>query len=81
MLSLLGVTVVVYFMKILSGSRNYWSHIRTTDRSLHDAALTFQKLYFKAEKAKLDLKFLLRCRDSNITSKFFPWKNLKSKMI
>ena len=68
-------------MKVLSGSRNYWSHLRTTDRSLHNAALIFQKLYFKAEKAKLDLKFLLRCRYNNITPKFVRWKNLKSKSL
>ena len=38
MLSLSGVTVVAYFMKILSGSRNYWSQLRTTDRSLQKCA-------------------------------------------
>ena len=57
MLSLFGVTVVVYFMKIVSTSRNYWSHLGITDRLLHAPALTFQKLYFKALKAKLYLKF------------------------
>jgi hypothetical protein len=45
------VTVVLYFMKILSGSRNYWMHLRTTDPSLHAVALKFQKLYFKNAKA------------------------------
>ena len=79
MLTLLGVTVVLYFMKILSGSRNYWMHLLTTDPSLHAVALKFQKLYFKTAKAELDLKFLLQCRDNNITPKFVHWKNLKSK--
>ena len=81
MLTLFGVTVVLYFMKILSGSRNYWMHPRTTDSSLHAVALKFQKLYFKTAKAELDLKFLLECHDNNITPKFVRWKNLKSKRM
>ena len=81
MISIFGITIVLYFIKIFSGSRNYWSNIRSTDPSLHAAATTYQKLYFKTEKARLDILFLVKCRDNNITPKFVRWKNLKSKRM
>ena len=81
MLSIFGVTIVVYFIKILSGSCNFWSHLRTTDPSLHTAATTFQKFYFKTKKTELNIKFLVRCCNENITPKFVRWKNLKSKYL
>ncbi len=31
---LFGVTVLLYFIKILGGSRNYWPNLRATDPSL-----------------------------------------------
>ena len=76
---LFRVTVILYFLKILSGSRNYWPNLRATDPSLHTAAVTSQKLYFKVKKTELDIAFLIKCRDHNITPKFVRWKNLKSK--
>jgi hypothetical protein len=47
--------------------------------SLHAAAVTLQKLYYKVKKTELDIAFLIKCRDHNITPKFVRWKNLKSK--
>ena len=38
-----------------------------------------QKLYYKVKKTELDIDFLVKCRDHNITPKFVRWKNLKSK--
>ena len=76
---LFGVTVLLYFIKILSGSHNYWPNLRATDRSLHAAAVTLQKLYYKVKKTELDIAFLIKCREHNITPKFVRWKNLKSK--
>jgi hypothetical protein len=43
---LFGVTVILYFLKILSGSCNYWPNLRATNPSLHAAAVTLQKLYY-----------------------------------
>jgi hypothetical protein len=74
-----GVTVVLYFIKILSGSRNFWHNLRATDPSLHAAVVTYQKLYFKVKKTQLDINFLVNCPDNNVTPKFVRWKNLKSK--
>ena len=76
---LFGVTVLLYFIKILGVSRNYWPNLRATDPSLHTAAVTLQKLYYRVKKTKLDIAFLTKCRDQNITPKFVRWKNLKSK--
>ena len=76
---LFGATVLLYFIKILSGSRNYWPNLRATDPSLHTAAVMLQKLYYKVKKTELDIAFLTKCRDHNITPKFVRWKNLKSK--
>lgn len=42
MLSLYGVTVVLYLTKILNGFSNYWSHLRATDSSLHATALCWK---------------------------------------
>ena len=64
---LFGVTVILYFLKILSGSRNYWPNLRATDPSLHAAAVTLQKLYYKVKKTELDIAFLIKCPDHNIT--------------
>ncbi len=69
----------MYFIKILSGSRNFWHNLRATDPSLHADVITYQKLYFKVKKTELDLNFLIKCRDNNITPKFVRWKNLKFK--
>ena len=38
-----------------------------------------QKLYYRVKKTELDIAFLTKCRDQNITPKFVRWKNLKSK--
>ena len=76
---LFGVTILFYFLKILGGSRNYWPNLRATNPSLHTAASTLQKLYFKVKKTELDIDFLVKCCDHNITPKFVRWKNLKSK--
>ena len=53
-----GVTVVLYSVKILSGSRNFWHNLRTTDPSLHAAVVAYQKIYFKVEKTELNLNFV-----------------------
>ena len=76
---LFGVTILLYFIKILGGSRNYSPNLRATNPSLHTAALTLQKLYFKIKKTELDFDFLVKCHDHNVTPKFVRWKNLKSK--
>jgi hypothetical protein len=57
---LFGFTVILYFFKILSGSRNYWPKFRATDPSLHAAAVTLQKLYYKVKKTELDIAFLIK---------------------
>ena len=49
---LFGVTVLLYFIKILGGSRNYWPNLRATDPSLHAAAVTLQKLYYRVKKTR-----------------------------
>jgi hypothetical protein len=64
---LFGVTVILYFLIILSGSRNYWPNLRATDPSPHAAAVTLQKLYYKVKKTELDIAFLIKCPDHNIT--------------
>ena len=69
---LFGVTVLLYFIKILGGSRNYWPNLRATDPSLHIAAVTLQKLYYKEKKTELDIDFLVKCRDHNITPNSKP---------
>jgi hypothetical protein len=79
MLSIFGVSLVLYFIKILSGSKKFWFTLRTTDPSLHAVLVTYQKPHFKLKKTELDLNFLTNCRDNNLTPKFVRWKNLKSK--
>ena len=72
-------SIVLYFIKILSGSRNFWHNLRATDPSLHADVIAYQKLYYKVKKSQLDLDFLKNCRDNNVIPKFVRWKNLKSK--
>ena len=79
MLSIFGVSIVLYFIKILSGSRNFWHNLRATYSSLHADVIAYQKLYYKVNKTQLDLDFLKNCRDNNEIPKFVRWKNLKSK--
>ena len=79
MLTISGVSIVLFFLKLLNGNRNFWPNLCATNTSLHSTAVKYQKLYYKVKKAELDIKFLVKCQDNNITPKFICWKNLKSK--
>jgi hypothetical protein len=48
-------------------SSNYWPNLRAIDPSLHTPAVMLQKLYYKVKKTELDIVFLTKCRDHNIT--------------
>jgi hypothetical protein len=79
MFTIFGLSIVLCFIKILYGNRNFWANLRATNPNIHAAAVTFQKLYYKMKKSELDIHFLVKCRDNNLTPKFIRWKNLQSK--
>ena len=43
-LSIFGVSIVLYFIKILSGSHNFWHNLHATDPSLHADVITYQNI-------------------------------------
>ena len=65
----------------MSGSNGFWKNIRNTDAATHKLAISYQKILRKYIKAKLDTKFLKKCKSSTIYPKFVRWKNVKNKQL
>ena len=73
-----GLFFVLYFVKLSVGN-GFWSNLRVADAVTHRNAITLQRSSRKLQKAELDLKFFMNCRDNNVHPKFVCWKNLNGK--
>ena len=75
-----GLVFILYFLK-LSGTIEFWSNLRNTDKVVYKAAVIYQKSLRKLVKVKLDRDFLNSCKDNSVYSKFVRWKNAKYKSL
>ena len=66
---------------LLSGSSGFWKSLRTTGKALDKVAVLYQKSLHRLEKAKLDINFLNKCKDTNVYPKFARWRNAKHKLL
>ena len=78
-MNILGVSFILYVLKLLSSGTGFWNNFRNTDEQAYKLAVTFERLSKKLLSAELALKFLYRCRDEDVHPKFTRWKNLKTK--
>ena len=77
----LFLSFLVLFYIRLSGSSGFWKNLRTVDKTLHKAAVLHHKSLRKIEKAKLDINFLNRCKETNVFPKFVRWGTVKHKPL
>ena len=77
---LFGLVLVLFYIRSSSSSQ-FCKSLQTTDKTLHKVAVLYQKSLRKLEKAKLDIKFLNKCKDTKFFSKFLRWCNVKRKPL
>ena len=75
-----GIVFVIYFL-ILSGTSGFWKKLRETDNVTRKMAIIYQRLLLKAEKSKMDLNSLYKCKNENVYPKFARWKHVKNKSL
>ena len=71
-----GISFLLFIMK-MSAPKGIWYNLRTADPVAHKIAITYQRYYRKVMKAKLDLTFLLKCRDAKVYPTNVKWKILR----
>ena len=73
---LFGICFLLYLINVSAG-KGFWFHLRTTDHEIFKLAVKLERINKKVLKCKLDLNFLCKCRDTNITPNFTKLKQLK----
>ena len=69
---------MLLFFRLSYGS-SVWNNLRNDDINLYRRATLAERLAKKLRKHELDLKFLVRSRDTGVYPKFTRWENIKNK--
>ena len=72
---LFGICFLLYLINVSAG-KGFWFHLRTTDHKIFKLAVKLERTTKKVVKCKLDINFLCKCRDTNITPNFTQLKQL-----
>ena len=78
--TLFGITLVLYLLK-LSAGKGFWKNLRNAGEPSHKIAVIYERACKKLQAAEYALKFLIQCRDEDISPKFTRWKNLRKLSI
>ena len=79
-MQIFGLTFILYLLKWSDGN-GFWSNYRISDENSYKQAVKLQKLQKKLIRCELSIKFMTKCRDTNVFPKFTRWKNANSKAI
>ena len=79
-MQLFGVAFLLYYLKLSDGS-GFWINYRNTDEESYRQAIRVQRIHKKLARCELAIKFMVKCRDTNVFPKFTRWKNANSKDI
>jgi hypothetical protein len=74
--SLFGITFVLFLLK-LSAGKGFWKNFRIADETSYKLSVTYERVSKKLQAAEHAVKFLVQCRDEDISPKFTRWKNLR----
>ena len=64
--TLFGITLVLYLLK-LSAGKGFWKNLRNADEPSHKIAVIYERVCKKLQAAEYALKFLIQCRDEDIS--------------
>ena len=76
-MNLNGLSFLLFIFKWSAGKR-FWYQLRVTDKSIFKKFITVERACKKVEKCKLGIKFLVKCRESNLCPTFTKVKRLKN---
>ena len=62
------------FLKLSDGS-GYWQTLRRSDETTYKKAVKLKRIRKKLVRCELAIRFLTKCRDTNLFPKFTRWKN------
>ena len=62
---------------IYENLHRFWYQLQVTDKSTFIKAITVERTHKKVEKCKLDISFVVKCRDGNLQPTFTRVKRFK----
>ena len=75
-----GLSFVLHVLR-LSVSKCLWKYLQRAETSSNKLSISNQKFLQKNIKAKLNIKFLKKCKSSTTHPKSVRWKNVKIKQL
>ena len=72
-MQIFGLTFVLYLLKWSDG-RGFWSNYRDSDNESYKQAIKTQRIFKKLTRCEEAIKFMKKCRDTNVFPKFTRWK-------
>ena len=73
-----GLSFLLFYLNISDGT-GYWSQLRRSDSPTYERAVKLQRTKKKLVRCELAIKFLAKCRDTNVFPKFTSRRNANRK--